>query len=352
MPGMLERPSAEGRERLASVAAEVVAEVLEELYRLHPEWPARFGLRGREFCREDLHHHLEYVMACLETGHVEPFRDYARWLASVLEGRGVAPAHLAESFGMLADAWSRRLDPADHAAVEAVLRAGMAALELPEPYQPAYYRHLPTPMAVAPSMTEALVAGDRAAARQILFEPLEQGTPLVDVGVGLIQPAMYEIGRLWQVSRVSIAQEHLATAISESLMAQAFAAAKFARPIARRALFACVQGNHHSLGLRVVSDAFEVQGWQVQFLGAGTPTRSLIEQVDRFRPDLVGLSIALPSQIPTGRQVIERLRGEGGSHRPAVLAGGLALNQLEGLWRDLGADLWGADARAALREAD
>ncbi|MHB1558285.1 MAG: cobalamin B12-binding domain-containing protein [Isosphaeraceae bacterium] len=350
MSRKFEWPAEAERERLGALAAEVVEVTLAELDRLHPEWEARFGARGRDHCREDLHHHIEYVRTCLETGSVEPFEDYARWLASVLEGRGIAPRHLAESFDLLAAAFGARLDAKDYSAIEAVLGAGIAALERPGPYEPAYDRHLPEAMPAAKSMAEALVAGDRALSRRILFEPLEQGMPLVDVGVGLVQPAMYEIGRLWQSSRVSIAQEHLATAIAESLLAQAFATAEFARPVARKAVFACVPGNHHVLGLRVVSDAFELNGWQVQFLGANAPALSLIQQVDRFAPELLGLSIALPSQVPGARELLGRLRAELGGRCPAVLVGGLALNQLDGLWRDLGADLWGADARAALRE--
>jgi len=31
----------------------------------------------------------------------------------------------------------------------------------------------------------------------------------------------------------------------------------------RDTLFACVEGNYYSLGLRMVSDAFEVEGWDV-----------------------------------------------------------------------------------------
>lgn len=351
MPRLPVSISQQGLERLTSLASDVVEEVMLALYQRHPEWEARYGARGRDHCREDLHYHLEYVWTCLGTGYSDPFREYARWLASVLEGRGITAGHLAESFEMLAEAWARRLSPADHALVDGVLSAGVAALEESGTYEPAFYRHLPEGSPEAPSLTAALIAGDRSSARRMVFDPLEQGSELVDVGVGLIQPAMYEIGRLWQVSRVSIAQEHLATAISESLMAQAFAAAEFAPPARRKALFACVQGNHHALGLRMVSDAFEVRGWEVQFLGADTPTRSLVEQVDRFRPDLVGLSMSMPSQIPTGRDIIERIRGDGGAGRPAVLVGGLALNQLDGLWRDLGADLWSANAKAALSEA-
>ena len=351
MPRLPVSLSTLGRERLISMAAGVVGEVVENLYRRHPEWESQYGAQGREYCRKDLTYHLDYVRTCIETGYSDPFREYARWLASVLEGKGIPASHLAESFEMLAEAWATRLAQPDYALVDAVLWTGVAALEESGEYQPSFYRHLAPCDPAAPTLSAALIAGDRGTARRMVFEPIEQGSELVDVGVRLIQPAMYEIGRLWQVSKASIAQEHLATAITESLMAQAFATAEFAPPVQRKALFSCVQGNHHELGLRMVSDAFEVKGWEVQFLGADTPTQSLLEQVDRFRPDLVGLSISMPSQVSTGREAIQSIRGDGSAGRPAVLIGGLALNQLDGLWRDLNADLWGANAREALREA-
>ncbi len=351
MPRLPVSISTLGREHLVKMADVVVDEVVEALHERHPEWESRYGVRGRDYCREDLTYHLEYVRACIETGYSDPFREYARWLASVLENKGIPVAHLVESFELLARAWANRLAPQDYALVDAVFWTGVAALEESGEYQPSFYRHLTASDPAAPTLCAALIAGDRGTARRMIFEPIEQGTELVDVGVGLIQPAMYEIGRLWQVSKVSIAQEHLATAISESLMAQAFASAEFAPPVRRKALFSCVEGNHHDLGLRMVSDAFEVKGWEVQFLGADTPTPSLLEQMDRFRPDLVGLSISMPSQVSTGREVIQNIRSDGGAGRPAVLIGGLALNQLDGLWRDLDADLWGANAREALREA-
>src|SRR4051794_8464959 len=65
MPRLPDSPSDEARERLTSLASEVVEEVLDGLYRRHPEWEARYGTRGRAYCREDLHYHLEYVRACL-----------------------------------------------------------------------------------------------------------------------------------------------------------------------------------------------------------------------------------------------------------------------------------------------
>ena len=174
---------------------------------------------------------------------------------------------------------------------------------------------------------------------------------LVDVGVSLIQPAMYEIGRLWQVSRVSIAQEHLATAISESLLAQAFAAAEFAPPVRRKALFACVQGQSPRPG-----PAAGLRRLRGQRLGGAVPRRRHPEPVPgragRPVPARPGGPVDLDARAGPGRAAGHRADpGRRGRRRPAVLVGGLALNQLDGLWRDLGADLWSANAKAALRDA-
>ena len=308
-----------------------------------------YGTRGRDFCLEDLHHHCEYLQACLKSACRRPFREYARWLASILRGRGMTDGHLAESFMLLADKWSLQLRPGDRGAVAEVFQVGVEALAETDRYQPSYYRHLPPALPASTTLTEALVAGNRPAAREVVFAGLHGGTALVDVCVSVVQPSMYEIGRRWQESQVSIAQEHLATAITQTLLAQAFVVAEFQAPVDRKALFACVEGNHHALGARMVSDAFEVAGWEVQLLGADTPSRSLLRQVDLFA-QLLGLSVSLPQQVLTLKKTIQQLSGEMGSRCPTIMVGGLALNQLEDLWRGVDADVWTADAKKALSE--
>ncbi|MDZ7712439.1 MAG: B12-binding domain-containing protein [Rhodovibrio sp.] len=46
------------------------------------------------------------------------------------------------------------------------------------------------------------------------------GTPLADVLLHVIEPAQVEIGRLWQVNRIDVGQEHFATSVSQDLMAE------------------------------------------------------------------------------------------------------------------------------------
>lgn len=341
---------AETLDRVESLVTDAVAVVTQQIYARHPELMQRFGEKGRATCREDLHYHLEYLLSALYGADVGLFRDYVLWLRSVLESRGVPGGHLAESLQLMQAFFRERLTPESAAPVEAVWQGGIDALAGAPQEPPSYQRLMPPALPQSRAYLQTLLDGNRMGATKTVLDTMGGETSLVDVGVGVIQPAMYEIGALWQRNRITVAQEHLATAITQNAMARAFADADFAAPQNRKALFACVPANHHGLGLRMVSDAFEVAGWDVQFLGADVPARDLLTQVGLWQPELLGLSLSLPGHIKPARQLVQQLRAELGTQCPAILAGGLASNQAEGLWRAVGADLWAANARDCVRE--
>jgi len=216
---------------------------------------------------------------------------------------------------------------------------------------PAFYRKLPMPAPESPAFTEALLAGNRHEARNIINGQLDAGVDLVEVNVAVVQPALYEVGQRWQHNRISVAQEHLATAICQTLLAGALLRVKPAPPRGQRVLFACVEGNFHCLGLRMVADAFELAGWDSAYLGADVPTIALFRQIESSRPDLVGLSVSLPQQVAVVRELIRMCRFELSERCPPIMVGGLAMNSVDELWQHVEADAWYPDARTAQREA-
>lgn len=341
-------------EQLRDSADEAIAATVERQYRRHPELVERFGERGREACRTDIRHHIDYLCAAVDSRRNQPFVDYLRWVAEVLKSRGVEANHLNNSLDDLAGFYRERLNEKDLAQILAVLDAGRAALAaaaaLPAAL-PAEDHHLPPALPQKDAYLALLLAGQRVAAQQLVSERMTAGVPLATVNVRIIQPAMYDVGRLWQANRISVAQEHLATAISQYVMANAFSLAEFDAPLARTAIFANVESNHHALGLRMISDAFETAGWTAQFLGANVPDQFLIGQVDALRPDLLGLSVSMPQQLEATRRLIGRLHADMGQACPVIMLGGRTINALDDVWRDLGADLWVADAEYAEQQA-
>ena len=174
-----------------------------------------------------------------------------------------------------------------------------------------------------------------------------EGFGYMRIATRLFQPALYAVGRLWQRNEITVAQEHLASAIAQTILTQIFVRDEFAPRKGQKALFACVAGNTHALGLRLVCDGFELDGWSVQFLGANVPAEALIMHVDNWRPQVLCLSAALVPQLLELRRLVGEIRETFGSDRPTIVVGGLATNEMDRIWEWIGADEWFPDAETA-----
>jgi methanogenic corrinoid protein MtbC1 len=81
------------------------------------------------------------------------------------------------------------------------------------------------------------------------------------------------------------------------------------------------------------------------------PTASLIQQIGKWSPDLVGLSLSFAQQLPVVRDIISQLSARFGSARPPVIIGGLAINRFDALADVVGADAHAFDAQTAIGAA-
>jgi len=209
---------------------------------------------------------------------------------------------------------------------------------------------------LAKKYLDAVLTGDRREALRLIVEDgLQQGIAVPDLHLNVIQAAQYEIGRLWQENRLSVAQEHLATAVSQLVLSHLYHHLPKAPSNGKRVLVSCVQGEQHEVGVRIIADFLEMAGFQVQLLGANVPTDSLVAMVKQARPDLVALSASLSFHLPALRQAVARVREVTGPSFP-ILVGGRAVLWAAGIEEQLGVppaakDAWGMveAARALLK---
>jgi methanogenic corrinoid protein MtbC1 len=201
--------------------------------------------------------------------------------------------------------------------------------------------------AVREAFLAALVDHDAAGAERGVLAAVDDGLPVRDVYLGVLQPALYEVGRGWERGQLSVAQEHLATAVVQSLIAQlsdrlADRPGADRRPVRGRAVVACTPGELHAVGARFVADFLEGDGWEVLALGPSTPTASLLDLVEATRPAVVALSTTLASNLDSARRVLDGL--DRLDPRPLIVAGGRAYDGQAALARALGADAFAGDA--------
>ena len=191
----------------------------------------------------------------------------------------------------------------------------------------------------------ALLARDQRLARAIVARALADGTLPEDLYLQVFQPALQEIGHRWAVGDLSVADEHLATAVTHQLMDEVSPRMRAEPWGGRLAVVSSTPDELHALGVRMVADFLEADGWEVLQLGAATPAADLVELVEREAPDMVALSTTTPRSLPGIADVLQQLRR---AHpRPLIVVGGqfwtaeAARTALE-----LGADIVERDPRA------
>jgi methanogenic corrinoid protein MtbC1 len=162
--------------------------------------------------------------------------------------------------------------------------------------------------AVYESYLGHLTSGRRLECRRILVSLIESGTPLRVIYERLFQDSLHEVGASWEAGRVSVATEHLATAITEDLLAVVFPSVIAERPNGRTAIVSCPGSEYHQVGGRIVADTLELAGWDVKFLGANTPESSLVDLVRSRPPDLLALSVSLLAHLAIAERAVSLVR--------------------------------------------
>lgn len=169
----------------------------------------------------------------------------------------------------------------------------------------------------------ALLAGERAQCASIVQGLIAADTDLKSMYVKLFQRAMYQVGELWENQRISVASEHLATAITERMLSlvqpHAFAGQQRERSI----VVACVADEYHQLGGRMIADFCELRGWRGYFMGVDTPLPKLMFAIEERRPTLVGLSLSLLLNLPKLITALDAITDKFPSQ--PILVGGQAL---------------------------
>lgn len=163
--------------------------------------------------------------------------------------------------------------------------------------------------AIREKYLRAQLAGDRReAVRIVIDEGLGCGASINELQIDVIRSAQVETGRLWQLNQLSVAQEHMVTAISSSALSALMERAPAARPNGKKVVVACVEGEQHELAARLAADMLELGGFDLRFLGGDVPHDHLMSMVRQENPDLVGLSVTMLYNLQSLRVAVAMLR--------------------------------------------
>lgn len=335
---------------ISAKSATLVASVVKEQYRRHPELERRYGPAGKQRCREDIEYHFCTLVEAVAAEDEAIWLNYVVWGKTVLVSRKIRSHDLIDTFTLMQDVLSENVSKRASAIANEFLQRTIDLYDTFPDAPPSYIDSRAPLSDLANSYLQALLSVDRNEARKLIHTAIQKGTRVEDIYYYVFEPVQYEVGRLWQMNHISVAQEHYCTATTELIMGELHRDRDEIDLGPYFFLGTCVAGGYHSVGIRMVSELLEAAGWKVYFTGANTPASNILDLISQFTINVLGISASTPMDLPQVRKLIQSVR-ESSKADTKIMVGGRVFNDFPDLWRKVGADGWEKNAVSAVAMA-
>lgn len=321
-------------------------------YERQPEQWKKYGQRGRQLAIRDQNFHLSYLIEAIAVGDSSLFVDYVAWVKVLFKGLNLPDNGLESALECTRDVLNTSLSPEMAEITERLITKGLEYLhklpsELPSFIAPDNPLH-----DTAEEYLTLLLKGDRSSAVKLILNEVKQGRPVRDIYLHIFQPSQYEIGRLWQMNKISVAQEHFCSAATQLIMSQLYPYIFDSEKKGHRFVACCVGEELHEIGIRMVADFFEMDGWDTYYLGANTPTETIIRTLNDQETDVLGISTTMTFHINILKELIEKVKDSENGHKVKTMVGGYPFHATLELWKKINADGWARNAQHAIELAN
>ncbi|MBK8935419.1 MAG: cobalamin-dependent protein [Chloroflexi bacterium] len=296
----------------------------------------------------DVSYHLDYLTEAIAAGQTALFEDYISWAKALFAGLEFPDSVLPETLDSMRSVLKSSLPKESHAMIDRYILAGMAQCTTAPEQPPCYLTASSAISQLAQDYLNALLAGKRHEASKLILDAVNQGISVKSIYLDVFQQSQREIGRLWQINEISVAEEHYCTAATQLIMSQLYPHIFSTERIGRRMLATSIGGELHEIGIRMVADFFEMEGWDTYFLGANSPTETILQTIEEKKPDILAISATITSHVSQVERLITAVKAQQINFTPRIMVGGYPFNVAPNLWQKIGADGFGRDAEEAL----
>lgn len=335
---------------------DIAKSVIEEHYILQPEL-SNYGEKGKKHSLQDCRYHIFYLgeSICLESEAI--FLDYMRWTRVLFNNLSIPEKYLISNLQVMKEVLlkyvSQNILPEENYNVinnyiDLVLEDFDNEIKPNSSYINQNYEH----GKLAAEYLNYLLDGKRNDASKLIFHALDDGVSMEEIYLNIFQPAQYEVGRLWQTNKISVAKEHYITASTQQIMSQLYPRIICSGKNNKTAVATCIGSELHELGVRMVADFFEMGGWDSYYLGANTPSESIIQAIKETKASIVIISTTLSVHIHKVKELIQKLRSSDDMKEVKIMVGGHPFSVDSDLWKKIGADFTASDASEALKLAN
>ncbi|MDP3305173.1 MAG: cobalamin-dependent protein [Erysipelotrichaceae bacterium] len=339
-----------------------VLQLAQKVYADHftydPKLELEYDDRRKKLMYEDILYNISFLMTAVHLSDEKIFTSYARWLNELLCNlmpdldRVRIMTQMKDHYRILSktlkDLPSELLNVDE---IESAQRYIQRAIEITEEVVtdvPLSDQFMQGPFSEYRKMyLDAMLHSNTREAYAVISRAREQGVSILNIYENILNVVMYEVGRLWHQSKLTVDKEHYCSSVTQTVMSQ-FYDVLFLQPRNHRSLICCAVGSElHEIGGRMLSDLFEYDGWDTYYLGAAVPQKALLHAISEHRPDLIALSVTMPQHLLECESTVRAVRSQYPEVKIAV--GGHAFKMTNRIWEKWPIDFY-SDTAAELIE--
>ena len=323
-------------------------DIMIQIFKANPSLVSIYTKEMENICIQDLKYHLEHLAEAIYIENEGLFVRYISWTNSVLEFRGIPKKQLVLALNCMKTILNEKLEENNRELSLKYIDAGIDLLTQEKPIDSEIIKKTYIQNAIAEKYLKHLLAAERREANDMILRIISEGKPIKEVFLEIFQPVQYEIGRLWQTNKISVAQEHYGTACTQSIISSLYPRILSTEKVDKTMVATCISNELHELGIRMVADFFEMEGWDTYYLGANTPMGSIIDYLVLKDADLLGVSATLMKHISLVEKLIQKIKSSE-AKAVKVIVGGYPFNLIPDLWKRIGADGFAKNAIEAVK---
>lgn len=328
----------------------LAARAARRLDEANPEASRVFGEGSFEVWRQEIERFLVSLEAAVAHGTLEAWLDELRWLRTSYDTRNVDPKLLVRALEAMEEVLEEDLPTPAWSAVREPFQRGLEVARQASPPAESYIDPSTPTGALAGQYLVAALEGDRRRAIRGVLDAVDAGLPIGEAYLDVLMLAQAEVGRMWHANELSIAEEHAVTATTELALSQLYPRIPLPEDARGTVVAGAIAGDMHDIGVRVIADFLEMEGFRAVFIGCDVPPEEFARAAVDFDADLVVIGATRPANLERVRQAVGLVHRVEGRRVP-VLVGGRAFSADPDAWSATGADGHASDARAAAREA-
>lgn len=338
--------------KLLDLKSTLPAMILADHFILRPDMANQYSPHQKENFQKDVAWILSFLAEAVRANQPVLFDEFVSWLKTFLSSVRVPMKDVAESFELIKNRVNEVCSKEENELVNPFLTKAINILISEDQVisMPAMDNNL-SPF--AQKYLDYLLKGERNDALSLILEEVKRGIPVKEMYIQVFQPVQYEIGRLWQTNKISVAQEHFCTGATQLVMSQLYPYLFTGEKKSKKLVTTCVPGELHEMGARMVTDFFEMHGWDTYYLGANMPIEGVVNYLREIKPQCLAISATMTFHVSAVEEMIRKIRSAPDvSPNLIILVGGYPFKVAEGLWVSVGADGYAPNATEAIELAN